>query len=336
MSYERIGPVEIIVGEKESRAPFSTSLLIKGSKGSTLIDCGAGQAAFDYFKRQNLQQIYLTHFHPDHTWGTRQFSDVPIVANPYDYRRFLGTAEMLKGNMLFAQAEGKDEQRTEAVRKSAEESSSNPYPRQPATAQLIYPYEQVIDMSGTKVIMLHAPGHCEGFCCPYFPDYGILHVGDFDLTSFGPWYFNSDSHIDQFIESGKKTLQMDAKYYITSHQKGMVLQAEYREKLLDYLDIIERREQKIKQAIKKGCAPQDLDMQEVFYFRKNIEQNPRLKRIEQMGLVKHLQRLVDHGEPYQDYFEEFVAQHKMRKEYINYFTQPVFYGTAVADIHLDW
>lgn len=336
MSYEKIGPIEIIMGEKESRAPFSTSLLIKGSENCTLIDCGAGQAAFDYFKQQkNLQQIYLTHFHPDHTWGTPQFNDVQIVSNPYDYRRFLGSDEMAKGNLLANSAQRKEEQGAKASNEAVA-NAKRPYPKQPAQAQLIYPYDQVIDMSGTKVIMLHAPGHCEGFCCPYFPDHGIFHVGDFDLTSFGPWYFNSDSHIDQFIESAQKTLEVDAKYYLTSHQKGMVLKDEYREKLGEYLDIIERREEKIKRAIKNGCAPEDLDMQEVIYFRKNIEQTPALKRIERIGLVKHLKRMVDHGEAYEDYLEEFVALHNIKKEYINYFTQPVFYGRAMSEMNAVW
>lgn len=248
MTCEKIGPVEIIMGERESRNPFSTSLLIRGKEDCTLIDYGGGPSVYEFLLQQNIRQIFLTHYHPDHTSGTHLFSHAQIITNPYDYWRLTHPSEMAKKGP-FADLE-------------YQQSKSKPIGK----PQLIYPYDQVLNMSGTNVIMLHAPGHSEGFCCPYFPDHGILHIGDIDLTSFGPWYFSPDSHIDQFIQSAKKMLEVDARYYTTSHKKGTVGRAEFREKLQPYLDKIEFREERIIHAVRSGCSPEELVWQDIFFY----------------------------------------------------------------------
>ncbi len=301
MISEKIGPVEIIMGENQSRPPFSTSLLIQGKDDCTLIDCGGGETVFEYLKQQRLKQIFLTHVHPDHTHGIHLFRQTQIFTNPYDYKRLVNRAEQAK---------------------------ANPSVQSTGIAQFIYPYHQILDLSGVRVIMLHAPGHCEGFCCPYFPDLGILHIGDIDLTSFGPWYFAPDSDIDQFIESARMTLEVDAEYYVTSHQKGMLLRSEYRGKLEAYLEIIERREDKLKKAVKSGCSPEDLIRQDIIYYQESHGQTQWIVRNEQMGLAKHLKRLIRHGEPLHDYFEQFLKAHHVKKEWIEGFTQPDFNGAS--------
>jgi glyoxylase-like metal-dependent hydrolase (beta-lactamase superfamily II) len=300
MSRMQIGPVEIIMGENQSRSPFSTSLLIRGKEDDTLIDCGGGETVFQYLKEQRIRQIFLTHIHPDHTHGIHLFPDAQIFTNPYDYNRLLERAKLAK---------------------------TDPNIKSNGVAQLIYPYSQVLNLSGVKVVMIHAPGHCEGFACPYFPDLGILLIGDIDLTSFGPWYFTPDSDIDQFVQSAQMTLEIDAKYYVTSHQKWIVSKSEYREKLKAYLEIIDRREEKVKQAVKRGCPPEALIRQDIIYFKESLGRSKWIVRNEQMGIAKHLKRLIRQGEPFQDYFEDFVRVHHLSKKAIEDFTQPVFHGT---------
>ena len=64
MNYEKIGPVEIIMGENNSRTPFSTSLVIHGRNNSTMIDCGSGEEICRQIQKQyNVEKIYLTHHH---------------------------------------------------------------------------------------------------------------------------------------------------------------------------------------------------------------------------------------------------------------------------------
>jgi hydroxyacylglutathione hydrolase len=324
MSYTKIGPIEIIIGERQSRTPFSTSLLIHGEDHSSLIDCGAGYEAFRYILNgHNIKDVYLTHYHLDHIWGAINFKNARILGNSYDYDKLQNLYELAKANGIYAALGEEDGKRwvdhQASIKLTADEAMKFPvWNTSLGLTKDTYPYDTPIEMAGVKTIMVHSPGHCEGFCCPYFPDYGILHVGDIDLTSFGPWYNNSDSDIDQFITSAKNTLEFDASYYVTSHQKGLIPAAEYKSKLADYLSIIDRREEIVKKAIKQGMAPDQLVYQEVFYFRKNHEENEQHLLFEKVGIAKHIQRLIKHGEPFQDYYKHYIESLNMHEQYINY------------------
>ena len=325
MNKHNIGPIEVIIGENHSRPPFSTSLLIKGKREDSLIDCGTGVKAFEYIKQEHrVSKVFLTHYHLDHTWGAHYFSDAAtFYTNPYDWIKMKNPKESAKAGGMFA-ALGEDGGQAWLKRRMEFNPNINHEPgkqdlRFPAGLESqIYPYDESFDMSGVEVKMIHAPGHCEGFCCPYFPEYGVLLVGDFDLTSFGPWYFNADSDIDSFIQSARKTLEIDADYYITSHQKGIVEKEEYRYRLEEFLAIIDRREEKIIRAIEQDITPEDLVYQDVIYKRDHKKQNPRLVLIEKNGIIKHLKRLSKQNPKFRSYYDHFVKAHGMFLDYIEY------------------
>lgn len=322
MSKLQIGPIEVLIGEKQSRTPYSTSLLIKGKESDALLDCGAGIPVFDYLKQEHeVRDIYLTHYHLDHTWGIHLFSEASCWINAYDVHKLSGLDEIARANgyyAIFGEAEAKKWMREERPGTGQQEKGKIAWSRTIGVANSVYPYDREIEMAGTKAIMLHAPGHCEGFCCPYFPEHGVLFVGDFDLTAFGPWYNNADSDIDDMIESAKRTLQVDASHYVTSHQKGIVPRDEYRQSLEKYMSIIDRREERILQAVRQGLSVDQLIYLEVFYLQKNVQQTPRLLTFEKMGIAKHFKRLIKHGEPIHDYYESFLAVHGMHGEYVDY------------------
>jgi hydroxyacylglutathione hydrolase len=329
MNYERIGPIDVIFGERESRAPFSTVLLLRDGGDAVLIDCGAGHPAFSSVSREyRVQEIFLTHYHLDHIWGVYLFPQAHKWINPYDYRKLTSWHELAKASGVYA-AEG---ERGGAAWVAAQQEAAESPPPERDTAHAwgrvfgavdrVYPYQQELMLAGIRAVMLHAPGHCEGYCCPYFPDHGVLHVGDFDLTSFGPWYCNADSDIDHFIQSARMTLEVDADYYVTSHQKGVVTRIEYRERLERYLEVIDRRDEKLRQAVKRGCSPQELLRQEVFYYAKNLAANPGLLRYQAIGIAKHLTRMVRRGEPWGDYVEHFFAAAGLDRRYLDVFSVP--------------
>ena len=322
----RIGPIEVLMGERGSRTPYSTSLLIKGKEADALLDCGAGLPVFDYVKREhNVREMFITHYHLDHVWGLSHFSDVHTWVNGKDLPKLTDMVELAKANgyyAIFGEEEAKRRFGGEGVREDSQRPSYS-ISDILATKKRTYPYDRAFEIAGTKVVMLYAPGHCEGFCCPYFPDYGVLHVGDFDLTAFGPWYNNADSDIDDMVASAKRTLLVDADYYVTSHQKGVVPRSEYRGLLERYMSIVERRDGQLMQAYRKGVPPEQIIYQEVFYLQKNVQQSPGLLAFEKMGIAKHLKRLIKHGEPIRDYYESFLAAHNIRGEHVDYTYTPV-------------
>ncbi|MED4781761.1 MBL fold metallo-hydrolase [Brevibacillus choshinensis] len=329
MSHLQIGPIEVFMGEKQSRTPYSTSILIKGKEADALIDCGAGRTVFDHLKKEHrIHDIYMTHYHLDHIWGLYLFPEAKGWINHYDILKFSDLDEIARANgyyAIFGEQQARQMMREERMPRAGETREGHEkisWASILAGDKSVYPYDQPFELAGVNVIMLHAPGHCAGFCCPYFPEYGVLHVGDFDLTSFGPWYNNADSDIDAMIASAQMTLRVDADTFVTSHQKGVVERSDYRRLLETYMAIIDKREEKVLQAVRKGVSFEQLIHQEVFYLQKNVRETPRLLTFETMGVVKHLKRLLKYGEPIQDYYQGFLSAHGMHGEYVDYGLQP--------------
>ncbi|HEU5140186.1 MAG TPA: MBL fold metallo-hydrolase [Bacillales bacterium] len=324
MSMEQIGPIEILVGENNSKVPFSTSLLLNDKEGSVLIDCGGGSRVFDYLKQKNIAEIYLTHYHLDHIWGAHLFPDAKLSINPYDLKKVSNPREMAKASGIYALYGEKEADRWLERQLNKPETDEFKLRWKPVLniTDQVYPYEQTIDVAGTNMTILHTPGHTEGYCSPYFPEYGVLYAGDFDLTSFGPWYNDADSDIDQFFESAERTLEVDAKYYVTGHHKGTFERSEYKQRLRIYIDKIREREENTKVAIQKGVFPKDIVYQEIFYLLKNHRQHRRHMGPEILGIAKHIQHLIKQGYPFEDYFRDFVKEHGLHTEWLNYRSEP--------------
>lgn len=319
MTNKKIGPIEIIRGERNSKVPFSTSLLVEGKDQSALIDCGGGHSVFQHIKEtHHISDIYLTHYHIDHVWGAHLFEGANIHINPRDYKKLNDYDELAKASGAYATLgeEGAQQLVSNSIQKDTTKDRS--WSNIIDLEKQIYPFDKQIDIAGQTAVMIHTPGHCEGYCSPYFPDYGVIYVGDFDLTSFGPWYNNADSDIDLFIESAYKTLEIEADYYVTGHQKGTFEKKEYKERLMNYLDIIDRRENDVKKAVKNGVPPKEIVWQEIFYFRKNHHANPNLMESEILGIAKHIKRLIKQGESFEAYYKAFVSEFNLHKHYIDY------------------
>lgn len=326
MTYKKIGPIEIITGENNSRVPYCTSLLVHGKKEDTLIDCGSGQPAFDYIREHaDVQNLYLTHYHLDHTWGANRFPNATKWINPYDWKKLTDPYQL-------AAASGSGAYRKEPTKNWIERQKQKEQTADPAKplwmpimniVDRIYPYEESIDIADTTMTILHTPGHTEGYCCPYFPEYGVMYVGDFDLTSFGPWYMNADSDIDAFLESAKRTLEVDAEVYVTGHHKGTFEREEYKERLTRYMDKIREREDNTKQAIVRGVEPKDIVYQEIFYLLRNHRQSPHFLESEVLGIAKHIEHLIKKGYEFKDYYQSFIKTFNLQIDYVNYRSEPV-------------
>ena len=77
----------------------------------------------------------------------------------------------------------------------------------------------------------------------------MLFSGDIDLTSFGPWYGNPFSDIDQFVASIRRLIEIAPGCIITSH--AGLIRENIRERLLSYLSVIEKRDDIILKLLKE-------------------------------------------------------------------------------------
>ncbi|MDF2788028.1 MAG: beta-lactamase protein [Neobacillus sp.] len=278
----RIGPIMIIEGANNSKVPFSRSLYIN-SKDKVLIDTGADPAELRALDNQyGVELVVNTHYHPDHTLHNHLLPDAEKWINPLEFETIQSIEGIARGNGVFQEwgPEGVETLRKhlpmEWVQNLGEISGT-------------YQYEEY-NFSGVKVNFLHTPGHTLGYTSPYFPELGVVYVGDFDMTSFGPWYFGTDGDIDAFIASSSRLLELDVETYITGHQKGVFTKQGFTEAMGKFLSIIEKRDEVIEKYVRQGMNFEELTNIGIFYPKQMLEVMI-LKTWERSGIRKHLQRL---------------------------------------------
>lgn len=279
----RIGPIIIVEGPNNSKVPFSRSLYIDcGEK--VLIDTGADvNSLLNIGDDYGVELIINTHYHPDHTRHNHLFKDTTKLLNPIEFKTTRTVEGIAKANGVYQEwgQQGMEVWKNSLPRQwidSLDEISGS------------YEYETEYTFGDVKVMFLHTPGHTAGLSCPYFPELGVVFAGDYDMTSFGPWYNGTDGNIEDFIASGKRLLSLDADTYITGHQKGTFSKREFREAMETFLAIIDRRDQTIDRYIRQGLNFEELTKIGIFYPKSALV-NPIMTTWERSGIRKHLHRL---------------------------------------------
>lgn len=280
---ERIGPLLIIEGPNHSKVPFSRSLYID-SKEKVLIDSGAEpESLLKLQQEKGIELIMNTHYHPDHTQHNYLFPHAEKWINTIEFKTARTIEGIARSNGIYQEwgAAGIEMWKNNLPEKwitSIDEITST------------YEYDITYSFSGVKVQFLHTPGHTSGLSSPYFPELGVVYVGDYDMTSFGPWYNGTDGNIDDFINSGAILLELDANTYITGHQKGKFTKNEFKEEMEKFLSIIDKRDELVQHYVQKGLSFEELTEIGIFY-PKNTLDVPIFKTWERSGIRKHLHRL---------------------------------------------
>lgn len=152
----------------------------------------------------------------------------------------------------------------------------------------------ILEIGTTRIEVIHAPGHSKGHTCFYFPDEKILYSADYDLSSFGPWYGQRDSDIDELIASIEKIKKMDISILVTGHHKGVVTE-EIFERLDDFLRIIDEREERILNLLDSRKTVRGLFNKEIIYSTTDVKKDNFLSKSAQLMIKKHLKRMQKKG-----------------------------------------
>lgn len=280
---ERIGPITIVEGPNNSKVPYSRSLYIH-CDDKVLIDTGADPAALMKIEKQyGVDLVINTHYHPDHTLNNHLFRNAQKWINPIEYQTVQSVEGIAKGNGIYQEW---GEKGVNVFQKHLPKE----WVKSLGGISGTYQYETEYVFGDVSTIFLHTPGHTKGYSSPYFPDLGIVFVGDFDMTSFGPWYFGTDGDINEFINSAKRLLNIDADTYITGHQKGLFSKEEFYSAMEKYLTVIDKRDKAIEAYVNQGMNFEELTNIGIFY-PKHMLDKLILKTWERSGIRKHLQRL---------------------------------------------
>lgn len=283
MDIRRFGNILFIPGAGGARYPHCNSLFVD-DEVRALIDPGSGEAFLrDLALHRRVDVLLYTHYHEDHTAFNHLFPDTALWVHEAEapchrsYRTFLEYYGLLESPYRREWDElllGKFHYRERVPARELKDGD-------------------ILEFGRTRAEVIYTPGHTIGHLCLHFPDEGILFLADYDLTSFGPWYGDSCSGIDQTIESMNRLLKIPADIYITGHQLGIV-EKDFRGLAEAYLDTIEERERKLWELLESPRSLDDIVECWVIYGR---ERKPRyfFELGEREMMRKHLDRLVAAG-----------------------------------------
>ncbi len=273
------GPIRFIPGKNNGKYPFCHSLYIDGA--GILIDPASDRDRLKCLKEERgVGQVWLSHWHEDHFMHLDLFEDRPLLISRAD-------ATQLADVELFLDGYGIE---TEAHRRVWREIVTTQFHFRPRRPDGFLKGGQQIRLEDLTVDIIPTPGHTPGHLCFYFQEPGVLFLGDYDLTPFGPWYGDRDSSIQETIASIERLKQIPATTWLTSHETGIF--EEDPGNLWDqYLAVIDRRQSRLLDYLLEPRTMADIVDAWIVY------QRPREPRAfyalaEAMIMQKHLDLLV--------------------------------------------
>ena len=135
-----------------------------------------------------VDRVLNSHCHEDHIAGNHLFPDVPWHLHEADVP---GIAS-LDGMMAIYGFDGRG-RATPSPRSSSSSSTSR---RAPTRARS--PTATCSTSAACACASIHAPGHTRGHCCFHVEPDDVLYLGDIDLSSFGPYYGDAWSSLEDF------------------------------------------------------------------------------------------------------------------------------------------
>ncbi|MDI3405036.1 MBL fold metallo-hydrolase [Streptomyces cavernicola] len=273
------GGVDVLVGERRGAYPYGNSLLVHGSTSSLVVDPSLSLVA----AAPPADVVLVSHAHEDHIAGLGRYDDVPVHAHTADLDGLRSREQLIAGLGLLP----------EAVPEIERLLRENFHVRGRPDAKG-FDDGVVFDLGGRTVTVVHLPGHTAGHCGFLIEPDGFLFLADIDLTSFGPYYGDLGSSLGDFEASMRLCAEIDARWYGTSHQKGVIEgPEEFRRRLAAFAEVVERRD-----AALLAYAAEPRTVAEIaehrLVYRPHVEA-PQVRSVELRTARQHLDRLLAAG-----------------------------------------
>lgn len=269
--------IYIITTGNNGHFPFSHCFYID-DKIKTVIDTPLDTRFVDLFQEYPVDLIINSHFHVDHCGCNYLFPQTKILAHPYDI-------PAMQSLEVFEDYYG--------IKKyNAPDKLLSFLNWHPSNISGKLQDGDIIDLGKIKLEVIHTPGHTAGHCAFYWREKEVLFSGDIDLTTFGPWYGNEISDVDQLITSIEKLIALNPKVILSAH-KGIV-DKNVKNRLLKYLDKVYANEKEILKALEVPLTLDELIYHKIIYGRWHQPEN-MFYFFEKVSLIVHLRRLLRLG-----------------------------------------
>jgi glyoxylase-like metal-dependent hydrolase (beta-lactamase superfamily II) len=237
----QFGRIRFIRGDNGGKYPFCHSVYLEGDNACVVIDPSCGLQTLTELKEKNkVNQVWLSHWHEDHIAFLNLFPNSTLRISERDF-------PPLTGIDIFLDWYGIKEKPLREIWENIMISNFN---YQPQNEALFLKDDEVIDLGSLKVQVIATPGHTPGHLSFFFPEEEDLFLGDYDLTSFGPWYGDVYSSIEQTIQSIRKLKNIPARRWIASHNTGL-FETNPGKLWDDYENVIYQREEKVMNFLKE-------------------------------------------------------------------------------------
>ena len=269
--------IKLLRGGNNGKFPYSHSLVIE-DESRAIIDTGVSSKSLALIAVEEIRLVINTHCHFDHIAKNPLFKQATVYMHHLD-------AQALKNPKMWEEHTGLDWDNVMGGFLKFWGLSTSPFEGQEVVE---LQDGDIIDFGKTQAATIHAPGHSAGHCCFYFQKEDVLFSGDIDLTSFGPWYGNPFSDIDQFVASIKRLVEIAPGCIITSH--AGLIRENIRERLFSYLAVIQKRDDVIVKLLKEPHTLEQIVNKKPI-FKKYPSADGFYQRIEREMVSKHLKRL---------------------------------------------
>ena len=144
---------------------------------------------------------------------------------------------------------------------------------------------------GVRVRAIHAPGHTRGHSMLMIEPDGVLYLGDIDLSSFGPYYGDAWSSLEDFERTLVMARTVDARWYATFHHIGVIEgRAAFAERLDRYAAVIADRERRLLAYLAEPRSLGEIAAHRFVY--RPQDPVPFAEPVERRSMGQHVARLV--------------------------------------------
>ncbi|MEU8486954.1 MBL fold metallo-hydrolase [Streptomyces sp. NPDC048641] len=272
------GDVSVLVGARRGAYPYGNTLLVHGAAESLVVDPSLSLVA----GAPPADLVLVSHAHEDHIAGLGSY-EVPVHTHE-------GDLDALRSRDALVAGIGLPAEDVDAVDKMMRDEF-HVRGRPDATG---FEDGAVFDLGGRTVTVVHLPGHTAGHSGFLIEPDGFLFVGDIDLTSFGPYYGDIGSSLVDFEASIRRCREIDARWYGTSHQKGVIEGAEeFRRRLDGFAGVVAKREAALLAFLGEPRSVEEI-VEHRLVYRPHVE-GPHVRPVERRTAVQHLDVLMSGG-----------------------------------------
>ncbi|MCE0763716.1 MBL fold metallo-hydrolase [Pseudonocardia kujensis] len=277
---EEYGQVTLLRAANGGGYPYGNSLLVRGSAGTLLVD--PSLALIEQDALPEADAVVVSHAHEDHLVAIEAF-DAPVHVHTADLPAVRDTQVLLAAYGLPAEATAE-----------LAESLTADFRLGSRPDAVGVPDGHRFDLGDRTATVVHLPGHTVGHSGLLIEPDGFLYIADIDLTSFGPYYGDRVSSLEGFERSIEVCGSVDARWFGTFHQKGVVEGAEeFRRRLRAYREVIGRRDEALTEFLAEPRTLAEV-VDHRFVYRPHVEA-PHVESVEARTAEQHIARLVRTG-----------------------------------------